>query len=92
MEEIRNIAEELKSNLRETMFPESDLSGERMKPVFEECVNTQTRHVLFGKGNAFARSKRINVRLGKTTFSSRLRYSGTEFPGIMIDRLNWILI
>ena len=79
MDEIRNMAEELKSNLHESMFPENVLSDDCTESVFDECMNTQTRHVLFGntissreesetRHSLRKKGSRVDVKISKYRF------------------------
>ena len=85
IDEIRSMAEELKSNLHESMFLESVPHDESMKLAFDECMLTQTRHVFFGSTRPSQKNKRIGIRTSGKPISTKLRYPDSQFPGIMID-------
>ena len=85
IEGIRDMAEELKSSLHESMFLETMPVEDNMKPVFDECMTMQTKHVFFGTTSRTQDTRRIGLRKGNRSFSQKLRYPSSLFPGIMID-------
>ena len=85
IDEIRDMAEELKSNLHESMFLESVPHEASLKLAFDECMVTQTRHVFFGSTKPSHKNKKVGVRKGGKPTLTKLRYPDTQFSGIMID-------
>ena len=79
------MADELKSSLHESISLESEFKESVLKPVFEECMNWPTRHVFFASITRRQNFNPVGIRKHKKSFSPKLRYPSTEFPGIMID-------
>ena len=82
--EIQDIANELKLNLEESMFLETQVADEAMGPIFDKCMATQTRHVFFETTSRSLKRKPIKAKVKKLSFLVR-RYQSTHFRGIMID-------
>lgn len=80
------VADELAEALDETMFVEEvSEDHEAGEEILDECLETSTRHAIFGGATPIHGRRKILKKLRRKPRETSKRYPASRFPGIMID-------